>query len=66
MEKLLWFIKGGFLAGYRTYLMGFLVFAQAFVAFAVGDISLADFIAKLPEMAAGLGLMSLRAAVPEK
>lgn len=60
---MLHFITGGFLSGYRTYLLGMLVAAQAVVSFAVGDLSLPALATQLPEILGGLGLMTLRAAV---
>lgn len=60
---LLLILSGGFLAGYRTYIFGGLMVLQAIASFLVGDINLAEFIAELPELLGGLGLMSLRAAV---
>ena len=66
MEFFTKLLTGGFLAGYRTYLLGFLIFAQAAVQWAIGDSSGAEFLSKLPEMLAGLGLMTLRAGIDEK
>ena len=57
------FITGGFLSGYRTYLLGFLIAAQAIIAFAVGDIGLSELLQQLPEILGGLGLMALRAGI---
>jgi|APSaa5957512622_1039677.scaffolds.fasta_scaffold456967_2 hypothetical protein len=56
-------ITGGFLSGYRTYLLGFVMAAQAFVGWAIGDMALVELVGILPELLAGLGLMSLRASV---
>ncbi len=56
-------ITGGFLAGSRTYILGFLLAAQAVAQWAVGDAGLVELIQRLPEIFQGLGLMSLRAAV---
>lgn len=56
-------LTGGFLAGFRTYLLGALVALQAVISWAVGDLSLAELIEQLPEILGGLGLMSLRAGV---
>ena len=56
-------LTGGFAAGYRTYLFGGLLALQAVVQWGVGDLSLADLLAKLPEILGGLGLMTLRAGV---
>lgn len=62
MMKLL---TGGFLAGYRTYLLGGLLVLQALINFAVGDIGLTELATQLPEILGGLGLMALRAGVAE-
>ena len=59
-------LTGGFLAGYRTYLLGFLIFLQAVIGWGVGDMSLSELVAKLPELLGGLGLMTLRAGMSEK
>lgn len=56
-------ISGGFLKGYRTYILGFLLAAQAVASWAVGDTSLTALITQLPEILLGLGLMGLRAGV---
>jgi len=57
-------LSGGFLRGKRTYLLGGLMAVQAIVLWLVGDSSLVELITKLPEILGGLGLMTLRAAVP--
>jgi hypothetical protein len=59
-------LTGGFLAGYRTYVLGLLVAAQAVASWALGDQTLPQLLEQLPEILGGLGLMSLRAAVPAK
>jgi len=56
-------ISGGFLKGYRTYILGFILAFQAIAQWAVGDSSLNELITQLPEILGGLGLMSLRAGV---
>ena len=57
------FIRGGFLSGYRTYLVGAGLALQAFVSWAVdGQTTAYEFANQLPEILAGAGLMSLRAA----
>ena len=56
-------MEGGWLKGYRTYLIGTAMFAQAVVAWLVGDASFTELWAKLPEILAGLGLITLRGAV---
>ena len=63
MTAFLNLLSGGFLSGYRTYLLGFILALQAFIAFAVGDINLTEFIQQLPEIIGGLGLMALRAGM---
>jgi hypothetical protein len=55
--------SGGFLAGSRTYILGFLLAAQAVASWAVGDTTLVQLIDQLPEILGGLGLMALRAGV---
>jgi hypothetical protein len=59
----MYLVSGGFLAGYRTYILGFIVAVQAVAAWALGDMTLAQLIEELPEIAGGLGLMSLRAGM---
>jgi len=49
--------------GNRTYVLGALIIAQAVYQFAMGEITGAMFFEQLPEMLAGAGLMTLRAAV---
>ena len=56
-------LSGGFAAGYRTYILGALMALQAIAQFAVGDLSLQDFLGQLPEILMGLGIMTLRAGV---
>ncbi len=63
MSLILKLISGGFLAGKRTYLLGFILFAQAVVAWLVGDTTLIELGNQLPELIGGLGLMTLRAGM---
>lgn len=63
MKGITYLLTGGFLAGYRTYIVGAGLIAQAVAQWALGDQTLADVIAKLPEILGGMGLMSLRAGV---
>ena len=63
MNSMTSLLTGGFAKGYRTYIIGGLVALQAIAAFAVGDINMVEFMNQLPEILAGLGLMSLRAGV---
>lgn len=57
------FMTGGFLSGYRTYILGGLLAVQAIAGFAVGDLTLVQLMNQAPEILGGLGLMSLRAGV---
>ena len=52
-----------FLKGKKTYILGGLIFLQAFVSLLVGDITIAEFFNELPEMLGGLGFMALRAGL---
>ncbi len=56
-------LGGGFAAGYRTYIFGFLLILDAFAKYAVGDLGAMDLMAQLPQLAEGAGLMALRAAI---
>ena len=56
-------LTGGFLAGYRTYILGFGLAAQGLGSWLAGDITLVQFAGQLPEILGGLGFMSLRAGV---
>lgn len=60
------FLKGGMLRGNRTYILGALVALQAIAEFLVGDINLQQLLEQAPQILAGLGFMTLRAALPEK
>lgn len=55
-------LTGGFLRGYRTYIVGGLLALQAIAQWGLGDMTLAQLIERLPEILTGLGLMTLRAA----
>ena len=57
-------LTGGFLKGYRTYILGALLVAQAAASYAVGDLSFQAFTDQLPELLAGLGLWTARASAP--
>lgn len=56
MQKMISFMMGGWAKGYRTQLLGFGVLYGAVVAWAIGDLSLADLVDKLPAMITGAGL----------
>ena len=47
--------------GKKTYILGAIMFVQALVSFLVGEISMVEFFAEVPELVGGLGLISLRA-----
>lgn len=66
MNALTSLITGGFLKGYRTYILAWIVVIQALASYLLGDMTLPQFLEQLPEMAGGLGLASLRAAVGSK
>jgi hypothetical protein len=53
-------LTGGFLAGYRTYLMAGLAVATALVGYADGD---TDLVHTITNVVMGLGLGTLRAGV---
>jgi hypothetical protein len=56
-------LTGGFLKGYRTYLLGFALALTGLAQYLAGDLSLAGLLDKLPEILGGLGLASLRSGV---
>jgi hypothetical protein len=49
--------------GKKTYILGGIMFVQALVSFLVGEISMVEFFAEVPELVGGLGLISLRAGI---
>jgi hypothetical protein len=63
MQTLTWLITGGFAKGYRTQVLGVTAALSAAGLWAVGDMSLADLLAKLPIALDGLGLDALGAKV---
>jgi hypothetical protein len=56
-------LTGGFLRGYRTYLLGFALALTGLTQCLAGDMSFAQLLDRLPEILGGLGLASLRAGV---
>lgn len=64
MDKIVYLITGGFLKGQRTYILGTLLILQALASWAVGDTTLQGLAAELPEIIAGLGLITARVASP--
>ena len=56
-------LTGGFLKGYRTYLLGIALALSGLARYLAGDVTLAQLLDSLPEILGGLGLASLRAAV---
>ena len=66
MQKLIWVLTGGWARGYRTQLAGFTLMVSTLVAWAVGDMSLADLVDKLPGILGGMGLVALGDKVDAK
>ena len=56
-------LTGGFFAGKKTFILGWMIVLQAVVAWAVGDMTLAELITQAPEILGGLGLITLRLGV---
>jgi hypothetical protein len=65
MENLAWLVSGGFAKGYRTPVLGVTTALSAVALWAVGDMSLADLLGKLPIVLGGLGLAALGAKVDD-
>jgi hypothetical protein len=63
MLNLAWLIAGGFAKGYRTQILGITAALSTVALWAVGDMTLADLIAKAPVIFGGLGLAALGAKV---
>jgi hypothetical protein len=63
MLNLAWLITGGFARGYRTQILGVTAALSTVALWAVGDMTLADLIAKAPVIFGGLGLAALGAKV---
>jgi len=60
MDGLSYLLTGGFLKGYRTYLMAALAAASALTAYAVGDANLTQ---TITAVGTALGMSGLRSAV---
>jgi hypothetical protein len=58
-------LAGGFAKGHRTQVLGVTTALSAVALWAVGDMSLADLLGKLPIALGGLGLATLGAKVDE-
>jgi hypothetical protein len=65
MQTLGWLITGGFAKGYRTQVLGLTAALSAVALWAVGDMTLAELLAKLPVILGGLGLAALGAKVDD-
>ena len=63
MLNLAWLIAGGFAKGYRTQILGITTALSTVALWAVGDMTIADLIAKAPAIFGGLGLAALGAKV---
>lgn len=62
MKKLRNLLAGGFLAGKRTYLLGWLMVLQSVVQWAVGDaVDWDGLLPHVPDILEGLGFVTLRA-----
>lgn len=64
MNKIMYFLGGGFLKGYRSKILGVILILQAVGSWAVGDMSFVTLIDQLPELLAGAGILA--AAVHEE
>lgn len=58
MDKIMYIITGGFLKGYRSYILGIILIVQAVASWAVGDMSFMTLMEQLPELLAGAGIMA--------
>lgn len=65
MNSLTWLITGGFAKGHRTQVLGVTTALSAVALWAVGDMSFADIVTKLPIAFGGLGLAALGAKVDD-
>jgi hypothetical protein len=65
MQTLTWLMTGGFAKGYRTQVLGVSAALSAIALWAVGDMTLAELVAKLPVILGGLGLATLGAKVDD-
>jgi hypothetical protein len=65
MENLAWLLTGGFAKGHCTQVLGVTTALSAAALWAVGDMSLADLLGKLPIALGGLGLATLGAKVDD-
>jgi hypothetical protein len=65
MDTLTWLITGGFTKGRHTQVLGVTTALLAIALWAVGDMSLADLLGKLPIALGGLGLAALGAIVDD-
>lgn len=63
MLNLAWLITGGFAKGCRTQILGITTALSTVALWAVGDMTIADLIAKAPVIFGGLGLAALGAKV---
>jgi hypothetical protein len=53
-------LTGGFLAGYRTYILGAIAALSALASWTVGDVATGDMLKAVAEACLGIGLMTLR------
>lgn len=50
--------------GKRTYILGAIMVIQSLFSWILGETSVVQFAAEVPELLGGLGLMTLRASIP--
>jgi hypothetical protein len=65
IENLAWLLTSGFAKGHRMQVLGMTTALSAVALWAVGDMSLADLLGKLPIALGGLGLATLGAKVDD-
>lgn len=62
MELVMKILTGGFLKGYRTVILGAALIVDAVAKYLVGDMGGQELFNVLPELIAGLGLWTAKAA----
>ena len=61
MAWLTYLLTGGFLKGYRTFILGGVLVLDAVAKYLVGDMSFVVLMTNLPELLTGLGLFAAAA-----
>ena len=62
LEMIKYLLTGGFLKGYRSYIIGTILILQAVGAWAAGDVGFMTLMEQLPEILMGMGIMTAKAA----